>query len=281
MKIAAAAVAMFMATAGFGSNAHPANARAAAACSSLFFDDGDFAEAKFFATLAQEEDFLPEVHLANARVAMREGRWAYVLLFRSEITRDPSSGVLLLRGAADLAEGGHLTYAAAAVSAAVEADPTLERLATSWLLFVKRSFPAGSIAPPLPPPTRPADADQREAQCRALAPPLFPEPFDARREGREAEERIGHPGEKSIIDTPPPCVDHSSYEIVVGSDGRVESVTMGRASFKPGSENDPAAIAAEQQSMVPMLMRQTYKPGKIRGVPIRSITRAAVQRNCN
>ena len=55
---------------------------------------------------------------------------------------------------------------------------------------------------------------------------------------------------------------------------------MGRASFKYGGENDPAAIAAEEQHMVPMLLKQKYKPGRIRGVPIRTITRAAVQRNC-
>ena len=32
--------------------------------------------------------------------------------------------------------------------------------------------------------------------------------------------------------------------------------------------------------MVPMLMKQKYKPGRIRGVPIRTITRAGVKRNC-
>jgi len=280
MKVVVVAVAFLAATSGFGSNEHPANARAAAACSSLFFDAGDFAEAKFFATLAREEAFVPEAHLANARIAMREGRWAYVSLFRSEITRDPSAGAVLLRGAADLAEHGRLADAASAVSAAVAADPSLERLATSWLLFVKRSFPAGSIAPPLPPPTPPADADQREAECRALASPLFPEPFDARREGRDAEERMWKPGDASISEMPSPCVDNSAWDIVVGSDGRVESVTVLRASFRAGGENDDAAIAAERQFLVPILMKQIYRPGKIRGVPIRSITRAAVQRNC-
>jgi hypothetical protein len=280
MKVVAAVAALFVTAAAFAANDHPANARAAAACSTLFFDDGDFDEAKFFAKLAREEAFVPEAHLANARLEMHEGHWAYASLFRHEFTHDPSSGAVLLRGAADLARHGRLADAAAAVGAAVEADPSLERVATQWLLFVKRSFPAASIATPLPPPTRPADADQREAQCRALAPPLFPEPFDAHGIGRETEERIWQQGEKAITDTSPPCVHNSSFEIVVGSDGHVESVTMRHASFKAGGANDPAAIAAEQQNMVPMLLKQKYKPGRIQGVPVRTITRAGVQRNC-
>jgi hypothetical protein len=279
MKIAGAVVAMLAAISAFASP-HPGNARAAAACSSLFFDAGDFDEAKFFATLAQEEAFAPEALLANARISMHEGHWGYASLFRREITRDPSSGAVLLRGAADLVERGRLRDAAAAVSAAVEADPSLERVATQWLLFVQRSYPAVSVAPPLPPPARPADADRREAQCRALAPPLFPEPFDARSLGRDAEERVWQPGDASIMDMRRPCVQSSSWDIVVGSDGRVESVTVLRAAFRIGGDDDAAARTAEQQFLVPIVMRQHFKPGKIRGVPIRSVTRASVARNC-
>jgi len=226
MKIAGAVVAMLAAISALASP-HPGNARAAAACSSLFFDDGDFDEAKFFATLAQEEAFEPEALLANARIAMHDGRWGYASLLRQ-----------------------------------LASDPSL------------------SVAPPLPPPALLADADQREAQCRALAPPLFPEPFDARRLGRDAEERIWQPGDASIMDMRRPCVQSSSWDIVVGSDGRVESVTVLRAAFRTGGDDDAAARAAEQRFLVPIVMRQHFKPGTIRGVPIRSVTRASVARNC-
>ena len=398
MKIALAAVALFVATAGFASsNNHPANARAAAACSTLFLDDGDLSEAKFFAKLAQEEDFtVPESITANARISMREGHWAMAVVNQRKVT-----GEVLLRGAADLLEHEQFSAARLAVHAAIEVDSSLKPIAQRWVYSVVRAkltprnalemlalagtvaddadfhvevarralavhiprlaalaaeaastfknaprretalllvdasraltearlkeaalklavqldptvssyrpkpaqfvggfcgnvsspfagpfdsderlFPAATYAPPLPPRAVPADAKQRETRCRALAPPLFPDPFDAHAIGREVEERIWQYGEKSITDAPPPCVHNSSFEIVAGRDGVVESVTMRRASFKPGGENDPAAIAAEEQSMVPMLMKQKYKPGTIRGVPVRTITRAAVQRNC-
>jgi len=388
MKIVVAAVAIFAATAGLASsNNHPGNARAAAACATLFFDEGDLAEAKFFARLAQEEDsMIPESMAANARISMREGHFWMVPVMRQQ-----AAGEVFLRGAADLLEHGPLSSVRLAVHAAVESDPSLKPVARRWVYSVVRAkltprnavemlallgvvaddaglhleiarrapamrfpkitvlaaqaalsvpnaprreialllvetsltealtlavqidptvssyrpkpaqftggfcgtvtspvfdsdelfFPAAAkYGAPLPPRAVPADAKRREALCRAFAPPLFPDPFDAHSIGRDVEERIWQPGEKSITDTPPPCVDHSSFEIVVASDGHVESVTMGRASFKYGGGNDPAAVAAEQQFMVPMLMKQKYKPGRIRGVPIRSITRAAVQRNC-
>lgn len=395
MKIVVAAVAIFAATAGFASpNNHPGNSRAAAACSTLFFDEGDLAEAKFFAKLAQEEDSIPESQAANARIALREGHFWMVSVLRQQ-----GASEVLLRGAADLLEHGPLSSVRLAVHAAVDSDPSLKPVARRWVYSVVRAkltprnsvellallgvvaddanfhleiarralamhFPkiailsaqaalslpnaprreialllvetsrrstesalrdealrlaveidpavsshrpkpaqftggfCGTVSPPvfdsdelffpaaakydapLPPRAIPADAKTREAQCRAFAPPLFPDPFDAHSIGREVEERIWQPGEKSITDTPPPCVDHSSFEIVVATDGHVESVTMGRASFKYGGESDPAAIAAEEQFMVPMLLKQKYKPGRIRGVPIRSITRAVVQRNC-
>lgn len=370
MKIVVAAVAIFVTTAGFASsNNHPGNARAAAACSTLFFDEGDLDEAKFFARLAQEEDsMIPESKAANARISMREGHFWMVPVMRQQ-----SAGDVLLRGAADLLEHGPLSSVRLAVHAAVESDPSLKPVARRWVYSVVRAkltprnaiemlallgvvaddanlhleiarralamhFPkitilsaqaalslpnaprreielllveidppkptqfvggfCGTVSPPVfdsdelffpaaakygaPLPARPipADAKSRETQCRAFAPPLFPDPFDGHSIGREVEERIWQPGEKPITETPPPCVDHSSFEIVVNSDGHVESVTMGRASFKYGGENDPAAVAAEQQHMVPMLLKQKYKPGRIRGVPIRTITRAAVQRNC-
>ena len=226
MKFAGTVAAIFAAISALASP-HPGNARAAAACSSLFFDDGDFDEAKFFATLAQEEAFEPEALLANARIAMHEGRLAYASMLRA-IARDPSL----------------------------------------------------SVAPPLPSPALPADADQSKAQCRALAPPLFPEPFDARRLGRDAEERVWQPGDASIMDMPRPCVQSASWEIVVGSDGRVESVTVLRAAFRIGGDDDVTARIVEEQFLVPIVMRQHYKPGKIRGVPIRSVTRASIARYC-
>jgi hypothetical protein len=398
MKIVVAAVAIFAATAGFASsNNHPANARAAGTCSSLFFDEGDLAEAKFFATLAQEEDSMtPESMAANAQISMREGRWGFVA-----VTRRNVAGDVLLRGAADLLDHGRLFDVRLAVRAATESDPSLKPVARRWVYSVVRAkltprnavemlamlgivaddtdfhleiarralamhfpklavlsaqealkfpnaprreialllveasralaeaslkeealklaveidptvssyrpkpvqyvggtcgnvtspfagpsdsderfFPAATYAPPLPPRAIPADAKSRETQCRALAPPMFPEPFNARSSGRDAEERVWQPGDVSITDTPPPCVDHSAFEVVVAADGHVESVTVYRASFKAGGPNDPAAIAAEEKALVPLVMKQTYKPGSIRGVPIRSITRAAVKRNC-
>jgi len=398
MKIVVAAVAIFLATAGFASsNNHPGNARAAAACSTLFFDEGDFAEAKFFAQLAREEDsMIPESMAANAQLSMREGHWAMMAVMRQQIPGD-----VLLRGAADLLEHGTLFGVRLAVKGAVDADPSLKPVARRWvdsvvrakltprnavemlallgvvaddtnfhleiarralamhfpklavlsaqealklpnaprrelaLLFVEASralheaslkeealrlaveidptvssyrpkpvqylggtcgnvtspfagpydsderfFPAATYAPPLPPRAIPADAKSREAQCRALAPPMFPEPFNARSSGRDAEERVWQPGDISITDTPPPCVNNSAFEVVVAGDGHVESVTVYRASFKAGGPNDPAAIAAEEKALVPVVMKQKYKPGRIRGVPIRSITRAAVSRNC-
>jgi hypothetical protein len=398
MKIVVAAVAIFVATAGFASsNNHPGNARAASACSTLFFDEGDLDEAKFFAQLAREEDFtIPESLTANAQISMHEGHWAFMALARRNIAGD-----VLLRGAAELLERGRLFDVRLAVMAATESDASLKPVARRWaysvvrakltprnavemlallgvvaddtnfhleiarralamhfpklavlsaqealkfpnaprreiaLLLVdasralhetslkeealklaveidptvssyrpkpvqfiggtcgnvtspfagpsdsdERFFPAATYAPPLPPRAIPADAKSRETQCRALAPPLFPEPFNARSSGRDAEERVWQPGDISITDTPPPCVNNSAFEVVVAVDGHVESVTVYRASFKAGGPNDPAAIAAEEKALVPVVMRQKYKPGRIRGVPIRSITRAAVSRNC-
>jgi hypothetical protein len=125
---------------------HPANARAAADCSTLFADAGDFAEAEFFASLAQQEDFVePEAIFAIARLTMRRGQ-----PIDSEVRRAverqrghaPRAARLMLRGAADLIAVGTSTKwwnAAAAVRAAVELDPSLQWQAESWVLSVVRA----------------------------------------------------------------------------------------------------------------------------------------------
>lgn len=144
----------------------------------------------------------------------------------------------------------------------------------------ERFFPGATYAPPLPPRPVPANAARREAQCRTLAPPLFPEAFDTSGMGRDAEEKIFDPDEPLIADAGPPCVEQSICDMVIGADGRVESVTVLRAAFPNGSPEDQAAIAAETRTAVPLLMRWRYQPGKIRGTPVRSITRGSIVRDC-
>ncbi|HEY4640542.1 MAG TPA: hypothetical protein VII75_04305 [Thermoanaerobaculia bacterium] len=261
MKLAPLTFAMFMAATIALSEPHPGNARGAAACSALFFDDGNFDEAKFFSKLANEEALVPEALIARARLDMHEGRGSFAFIFPRELTSDPAFGAILLRGAAELVEHGNLCDASTAVSLAIRADPSLQRVATEWLEFAKRSHPAASVAPPLPKPARPVDADEREAQCRALAPPLFPDPFDGHAEGRKPEEHIWQSGETSVMDVKP-CVAISGYVIVVGNDGRVESVT------------------SNETGLIPIVMKQLYKPATIRGVPVRSVTHAGIARGC-
>ena len=143
----------------------------------------------------------------------------------------------------------------------------------------QRFFPAATYGPPLPPRAVLPDTAYREAQCRLLAPPMFPEPFVTNRIGRQSSDRIW---DEPSPEPAPPCVERSTFDLVIGADGRVESVKVRLASFPGGPDFfDPKAVRAEEKNYVPILMKQKYRPGRINGTPVRSITRAGTIRNCN
>jgi len=146
-----------------------------------------------------------------------------------------------------------------------------------------RLFPAASCcADPIPVAPLPALVFERRATaCRALAPPLFPEPFDGHRMGVQSHQRIYGEEQPSEPESHArPCVAGSTYHMVIGRDGRVESARVLSAYFE-GEDESAAALAAETRGLTPILLAQRYEPARIRGVAVRSSSRGGYRRNCD
>lgn len=117
-----------------------------------------------------------------------------------------------------------------------------------------------------------------EARCRALSPMLFPEPFES---ARDTAERIGGPDDEMIEHLPPPCIEQSTWDLVIARDGSVESMKVRLAAFPSSADNhDPEAIAVEQQRLEPIVMQQKFRPGTLRGIAVRSETWGGALRDC-
>jgi hypothetical protein len=145
-----------------------------------------------------------------------------------------------------------------------------------------RLFPAARCCPdPIAvTPLAPALFQTRAAACRALAPPLFPEPFDGHRMGVQSHQRIYDAERYAPESHASPCVAGSTYHMVIGRDGRVESVEVLSAYFS-GEDESAAALHAERRALTPILLAQRYEPARIRGVAVRSSSRGGYRRNCD
>ena len=197
-------------------------------------------------------------------------------LLREYVRRFPSgSHVRQAREALKRAYAGCGPIRFAGATCGNTTSPFAEGLASD-----ERFYPDAIYTAPLPPEWVNPNAAGIEARCRTLAPPMFPDPFDVNQFGRDAAERIYEPDESSINEMPPPCVEQSSWEIVIGADGRMEKVHVIDAMFPGEDRASPSAMAAEQAFMIPILSKQKYRPGRIRGVPVRSSTWLGVVRIC-
>lgn len=142
----------------------------------------------------------------------------------------------------------------------------------------ERFFPGATYGLPLPRPRVPADAAHREAQCRALAPPLFPDPFKV---ARDQAVFISGPDAAAIDHLQAtPCIEQSTWDLVVGRDGHVESMKVRLAAFPNGDNHDPEAIALEQRRIEPLVRQQQFRPPMLGGVPVRSENWGAALRDC-
>ena len=138
----------------------------------------------------------------------------------------------------------------------------------------ERLFP-GAIVPPRP---RPARASPREARCLALPPALFPEPFEA---ARDQAVLIGGPDIATIEQLPAsPCIEQSTWDLVIDRDGHVERMKVRLAAFSGAGNHDPVAIDTEQKRIEPLVMQQMFRPPTVRGVPVRSESWGGALRDC-
>ncbi len=125
---------------------HPQNARAAASCAHAFLDAGDLKQARFFATLAQEEDLGdPDATFALARLEMKRGLRVDSSL-QDVIKRHPGkkkeAARVLLGGARDLLASRSAQPffdAKLALHYAMQFDPSIRPEARRWTFAVVRN----------------------------------------------------------------------------------------------------------------------------------------------